>query len=246
MKIKKLLSCTGIALVGAALVTTVANTAIRPVQVEIISPSNDVEEIVSYEIPAVVPLAEKELTVEVVEVEQVVDIVEVERVAKPIPLTYEECLTLDLNSPSGLSYDDIRRMMENFIERHGSGENMLSFIDVYIDVEQEFGVNAVFLLAKDCLESGYATSYLSEAQNNLSGWTSNNGGFMSFESKQACVQHVSESIKTNYLSSDGTHFRGNSDGLVTVSDVGVVYCESDSWASQVAWLMSELWACFLV
>lgn len=72
---------------------------------------------------------------------------------------------------------------------------------VYLDAGAMYGVDPVFLAAKDAEESGWGR--YTAAPNNLGGWTSDDGGYMSFDSPEDYIYYSAEKMRDLYLEEDG-------------------------------------------
>lgn len=59
----------------------------------------------------------------------------------------------------------------------------------------EYDLDAGTLAAIAILESGWGRSELAKNKYNLYGWTTDDGGWMSFEGWEKCVFHVAEAIQ---------------------------------------------------
>lgn len=96
--------------------------------------------------------------------------------------TYKEVYSLNLREPSGLTVEQLEL---------GLLRELKPYAWKYIEMEQKYGINAVFLASKDGWESGWGT-YAND--NNLSGW-----GYMPFDSPEKCIEHVSLYLNLWYL-----------------------------------------------
>ena len=112
--------------------------------------------------------------------------------------------------------------------------NLPEYAKYYLQAEAEYNVNAVFLAAVSALESGWGKSYLAVNKNNLFGWKGGSS-YRYFNSVEECIMHVAKYLRKNYLTPGGSYFNGYS-----VEAVGVVYCTSSSWASQVNGIMRDI------
>lgn len=111
--------------------------------------------------------------------------------------------------------------------------------DAFLAAEQEYGVSAVFLAAVAALESGWGSSDLAREKHNLFGWRSGDGGYMTFDSPEACIDHVARAIAANYLDPEGSCYHGQS-----VAGVAVSYCGGNpEWVASIEGLMGEISTC---
>lgn len=131
-----------------------------------------------------------------------------------------------VNTTSGLSELDVYNLLRD------SSPSMASIASDIIDIEREYGINALFTMAVASHESGRGTSELAKYNNNLFGLKDGrNGGWYSFSSKSESAYLFARSITNIYFSK----------GLVTPWDINGVYCPNDGgyWAGQVTTIMKE-------
>jgi beta-N-acetylglucosaminidase len=103
----------------------------------------------------------------------------------------------------------------------------------YIDAGKLYGVDPVFLAAKDAEESGWGR--YQAAPNNLGGWTNSDGGYMEFESPEEYIYHTAKSISEMYLDEDGCYHYGTS-----LSDVNTKYNGSQIWVEHIGSIMDDI------
>ena len=103
---------------------------------------------------------------------------------------------------------------------------------VYIDAGRLYGIDPVFLAAKDAEESGWGR--YTAAPNNLGGWTSSKG-YMSFISPESYIYYSASKMKHMYLEMDGVYYHGTS-----LSDVNVHYNGSQTWVDHVGGIMKDI------
>lgn len=132
--------------------------------------------------------------------------------------TLEEIKNMDLTKPCGLTAEQLKKGLLYDLKRHS---------ETYIK-QEENGVNAVFMSAKDAFESGWGRYQFEE--NNISGF--NKDG--KFESEEECIWHVSDTLKRLYLTKHeecgcydpycqiGLWYHG-----VTVYSISTHYCPVD-------------------
>ena len=120
----------------------------------------------------------------------------------------------------------------------GNAKNFIPYAVNYVTVEQKYHVNLFFFIALHAIESGWITSPVSNACNNLGGWKDfsnpsyvcarapgNEGStpYKYFSSKGAFIDYVGSSMKTNYLTPGGSHYNGPSvSGIIHDYNVGSV------------------------
>ena len=105
---------------------------------------------------------------------------------------------------------------------------------VYLDAGAIYGVDPVFLAAKDAEESGWGR--YTAAPNNLGGWTSDDGGYMSFDSPEDYIYYSAEKMRELYLEEDGRYYNGTS-----LSDVCVAYNGNPEWAEHIESIMDDIY-----
>ncbi|MEA4852942.1 MAG: glucosaminidase domain-containing protein [Christensenella sp.] len=105
----------------------------------------------------------------------------------------------------------------------------------FVNAERNYGVNALFLISITKLESGNGNSSLAKNSNNLGGLKSGGNGYLSFDSKEQCVDYMARLLSENYLNENGKYYSGK-----TVKGVSKIYCEQSSyWASSVEKMMEQ-------
>ena len=139
--------------------------------------------------------------------------------AQDIKQNYHRAISTNPTEASNLSAEEVEYLVK--------GTGLEGIGSAVIDVENKYGVNAFFTIAVAELESGYGSSYLARAQNNIFGLDPYNGG-MTFGTKSACVQYFGKLIRNHYFNN----------GLDTPYAINAVYepCNS-AWGDNVAHLM---------
>lgn len=98
-------------------------------------------------------------------------------------------------------------------------------------VEDTFGVNALFVVAVAKLESGHGTSTLARTKNNLFGMNAVDndpyGSGYTYNSKASSVLDFGRLIKEKYINQ----------GLTTLASIQQKYCSSSSWSAKVSNIM---------
>ena len=123
----------------------------------------------------------------------------------------------DLREKSNLTKSDIKRLLE--------GSKLQVLAEDYHEMEEKYGVNAIFLMSLNMEESGHGTSYLAQVKNNLGGVKDRSGGFATFDSWEHSLEYIANLLATEYLHHEGTYHNGTS-----IYDVNVKYCEGNQWA----------------
>ena len=127
-------------------------------------------------------------------------------------------VTSQVVSSSGCTISDLKNL---------SVGNLKDYIQVFYQAEYKTGINAVYLLAIACVESGYGTSDLANTHNNLFGLRSGND-YLYFNTKKECIYYTAELLKNKYLNPDGEYFNGSS-----IHGVAIRYCETPEWPDVV-------------
>lgn len=133
--------------------------------------------------------------------------------------TQTDLSNLDLRTKSGYTVSQLDDVLK--YELKGLGK-------YFIQAEEKYSVNAVFLASVAALESGWGRYCF--RKNNMFGY-----GNMSFSSKAKCIDFVAKKISENYLSNDGKYHSG-----YTVSAVNCYYNGADVWEETVISIMSSL------
>lgn len=126
----------------------------------------------------------------------------------------------DIFTPCGYSYEQLLYSVSDEY-RYEMAEN----ISTILEAEERYGVNALYLMCKLGLESGWA-KYPS-GENNLGGWTNSDGSYMDFDSEEECILHIAEKLSTEYKDISG--FR--------LEDVCERYCPSDGYSETLIDIM---------
>jgi hypothetical protein len=100
----------------------------------------------------------------------------------------------------------------------------------FYEGEQQYNINALFVLAIVRLESGNGTSSLARNHNNLGGIKSGEDGYRSFATKEECVKYMFDLLSRKYVSQ----------GRTTIGTIGQIYCTTDEWVPQVTEIMNDL------
>jgi flagellum-specific peptidoglycan hydrolase FlgJ len=136
--------------------------------------------------------------------------------------------TSAVGTDSGLTEADITLIFDGTaLAGHGLEETIL-------EVEEQYGINALFTIAVMKLESGNGSSRLAKSKNNLFGLNAitgdkNNRAF-SFESKGDSVRKFGQLLSKNYVGK----------GYTTVEKIARKYCPANSnWSGLVKNIMKK-------
>lgn len=124
----------------------------------------------------------------------------------------------DLTVPSGISAEEAESLMVKGMKGWGK---------YFYEAEQEYGVNAVVLIAITRLESGNGTNALTIQKNNPMSYGMSWGG-ETFPSVRDCILRTTKLLKEQYLTPNGKYYNGKS-----LTQVGIKYCVGGEWAKKV-------------
>ena len=133
-------------------------------------------------------------------------------------------INLDFNilSKSGYTSEELKRSIST--DTH---KRMMPYVDIFIKAERQYGVNALYLMSKLGLESGWCR--YKTGTNNIAGWTDGKGSYRNFDSVESCIMHVAYTLSTFYKQEVGTR----------LEDVCGLYCPDDGYVNAVMDIMNE-------
>ena len=134
--------------------------------------------------------------------------------------------TTDMRKKSRIDKEKLSEYMKRF-------PNLSGIEDTLIDIQEEYNVNAILILAIVRLESGNGKSSIAQSKNNLGGLvggTENSVAvYKSFDTKSDCVVYMAKLISSCYLTEGGKYFSG-----YTISDIAKRYSTSpNEWSELV-------------
>ncbi len=132
----------------------------------------------------------------------------------------EKIYSLDLTKPSGVSEEDLKKVTKG---------GLVGLEKDFIEAEEKYGVNSVFLMAVAAHESAWGTILFRE--NNMFGF-----GRSGFSSKSECIDVVAKALSENYLSEDGSLYNGK-----TVQGVNKRYASNQTWYQRISSQMHSLY-----
>ena len=161
-------------------------------------------------------------------------------------LTQSLGFSMLLNRPSGLSIDQFKQIFEN--DPNDKNGVFRDHAEYFYYVENQYGINGLFVAAIGIHESGWATSWISQNKKNLFGY----GAYDSdpanyaenFDGYAAGIDLVARVLMKYYLNPPGTpiyngetavgsYYRGS-----TVTAVNQCYATDTNWANAVyKWMM---------
>jgi len=127
--------------------------------------------------------------------------------------SYAQVQAMDMSVPSGVTVDDLK-----LVTRH----KLVGTEETLYQLEQEYDLNCLFLLAIASHESAYGTAQF--RPNNVCGY-----GGKGFSSVNECLRTVGKALANSYLSPDGSYYKGN-----TIAAVNRTYAADGSWNVKVA------------
>lgn len=136
----------------------------------------------------------------------------------------------DMRIKSHLSEEAVSDMLE------GTAIQCLS--ETFVEMEEKYNVNLVYIIAITALESAWGTSErANNGSNNLTGnavYGDDSPGTY-FESWDACIEETFRLLSEEYLSQDGLYFGGG----FSIYNVNSKYSTSKNWASSVMDIVNQ-------
>ncbi|MCM3738117.1 PA14 domain-containing protein [Bacillus cytotoxicus] len=144
--------------------------------------------------------------------------------------------TLDLRKPSKVTAGEI----DNYMSRRTNGTSPLTgYGQAFIDAQNKYGVNALFLASHAILESGYGKSLISYRKHNLFGLRAEDsdpyGLARYFNTFNDSINYNTAYVRAYYLEPGDWRYKG-----VTVTDINANYSTDTGWATKIANLMEEI------
>ena len=127
--------------------------------------------------------------------------------------SYAQIQSMDMSIPSGVTVDDLK-----LVTRH----KLVGTEETLYQLEQEYNLNCLFLLAIASHESAYGTMQF--RKNNVCGY-----GGKGFSSINECLRTVGRALANSYLSPGGSYYKGK-----TIASVNRTYAADGSWNVKVA------------
>lgn len=128
----------------------------------------------------------------------------------------------DIFQPCGYTYEELMAAVDG-----EAYSGMQPHIKALLKAEEEYGVNAFYMLCKFGLESGWGR--YTSGKNNIGGWTNNSGGFKDFDSVEQCVMHIAKNLSTTYKNAVGNR----------LEDVSKRYCPDNGYTEKLLKIMAE-------
>ncbi|MBS7527569.1 glucosaminidase domain-containing protein [Fusibacter paucivorans] len=130
----------------------------------------------------------------------------------------------DLTKRSGASATMIDQALE--------GTNMAGLGQAFVDAEDKYGVNALFLVGLAAHESAYGSSRIAQSKQNLFGFQAYDASpfnsAKTFGTFEDGIDSVAEYLKTSYLTPGGKYYNGAS-----IDAVNKRYATDQNWANAI-------------
>ena len=134
--------------------------------------------------------------------------------------SYAQVQSMDMSVPSGVTVDDLK-----LVTRH----KLVGTEETLYQLEQEYDLNCLFLLAIASHESAYGTAQF--RKNNVCGY-----GGKGFSSINECLRTVGRALANSYLSPGGAYYKGK-----TIAAVNRTYAADGAWNVKVARKMASFY-----
>ena len=154
-----------------------------------------------------------------------------------------------LNKPSGLTLDQFNKIFEN--DSNDVNSIFKDNAEYFYYVEQQYGINGIFVAAVGIHESAWGTSNISKNKKNLFGYgaydSDPSGSAYTFQSYSEGIDLVSRVFVKYYLNPKGTPIYGGETALgtyfegATLTAVNKRYASDKNWANAVYKWMTYLY-----
>ena len=134
--------------------------------------------------------------------------------------SYAQIQSMDMSVPSGVTVDDLK-----LVTRY----KLVGTEETLYQLEQEYDLNCLFLLAIASHESAYGTAQF--RKNNVCGY-----GGKGFSSINECLRTVGRALANSYLSPSGSYYKGK-----TIAAVNRTYAADGAWNVKVARKMASFY-----
>ncbi|MCL2095294.1 MAG: glucosaminidase domain-containing protein [Oscillospiraceae bacterium] len=146
--------------------------------------------------------------------------------------TEKNVKTEDMRKKSDLDEKKLIEYMKKYPGLSGIEKNL-------IELQNRYNVNALLLLAIVRLESGNGRSDIAEKRNNFGGivgWEKSVRVFVTFDSREDCLNYMADLLSEQYLTSSGRFFNGYS-----LTAISKKYSASpENWLNLVSNLILEI------
>lgn len=145
-------------------------------------------------------------------------------------VNYVHYNSYNLREVSNISVERLSQMLE--------GKAIQHLAPVFVQFEEVYGVNCLFVVGLVSLESNFGNSYrANNGSNNLTGhgvYNQQSRGSR-FDSKEECINETFRLLSEDYLCENGIYFNGYS-----IWNVNTKYSQSNRWASQINQIIRDL------
>lgn len=105
--------------------------------------------------------------------------------------------------------------------------------------QKKTGINGIFLAALAALESGTGSSAIARDKNNLFGFQAYDGSpyesAAKFDSFASSIDYVSDYLKREYLSEQGSYYRGRA-----IEDINRNYATDKNWHKKISAIIGDI------
>ncbi|MBQ0124973.1 MAG: glucosaminidase domain-containing protein [Clostridiales bacterium] len=126
-----------------------------------------------------------------------------------------------ITEPCGLTEEELDERLKGELK---------GYAGAFLQAEEDYEINACFLVSVAALESGWGRSKVAENKNNLFGWTRTGGGYKEFDSFEHCIDWCAWKIRKKYINN----------GLDTIAEIAPVYCDRE-WGEKVKEIYIKLY-----
>ena len=174
---------------------------------------------------------------------------------KSLVNTKNSYLTLDLRKESSVTAAQINQYIDGYVKRTGRTSVLANKGQAFINAGKEYGVNAAYLAAHAVHESGYGTSAISLAKNNLFGFGAYDlapfVGAVRFSTIEENINYIAREIKATYLTQGNWKYKGPTLGF-TIKNVNgarvdllstgmnFYYASDSGWGAKIASHMNNI------
>jgi beta-N-acetylglucosaminidase len=155
-----------------------------------------------------------------------------------------------INTPSGLTLDDFKIVFSN------NSDDVYKIFEenseVFYNMEQEYGINGLFLAAIGIHESAWGTSTIAQNKKNLFGYGSYDSDpynmSFSFESYKEGIELVAKTLTKYYINEPGTAIFDNQVAVgsyyngSTIEAVNIRYASDTTWHTKIFNIMKSLYS----
>jgi putative cell wall-binding protein len=147
-------------------------------------------------------------------------------------------LLFNLNIPA--PEEVTAKKLKKLIKEQNSSTPLKDISGAFIEAQNTWGVNAIYLVAHAALESGWGKSAIAQDKNNLFGFRAYDDNpyqhAAEFECMEDCILYVSGYIKKQYLVDGGKYFHGSD-----LAGMNVRYASDPMWAVKIARIIERLY-----